>query len=131
MATTSLGGGEYRRERENNMERPANAYCPRCSTRLGVEHDPDYGWCLIHGTRQVGLIPLGIPERNADRLTNTCLDCEKPIYDNAKRCKQCAGKAMRGDARRCADTASRRGDPASRSHGSSGRLGRLTSREHS
>ena len=99
-ATRPASGDTAEKER-TIMERPANAYCPRCSTRLGVETDPDYGWCSNHGPVRLPGIPppLGIPERNSDRLTNACLDCEKPIYDNAKRCKACAGKASRGDKR--------------------------------
>jgi hypothetical protein len=86
------------------MERPAHALCPRCSTRLGVEHDPDYGWCINHGPVRLPSLapPLDLPllhHKESTATEKTCIRCHKPITSAASRCVQCNGNAMRGDKR--------------------------------
>jgi hypothetical protein len=86
------------------MERPAHALCPRCSTRLGVEHDPDYGWCINCGPVRLPSLgpPLDLPllhYKESTATEKTCIRCHKPITSAASRCQACNGNAMRGDKR--------------------------------
>ena len=58
-----------------------------CTERLWPDIDPDSGYCMVHGTRNL-VAPLPLP--NAAYETK-CPDCGEGVSREANRCRKCAG----------------------------------------
>lgn len=57
--------------------------CPRCNTRLGIEHDPDYAWCINHGPVYIGNV---LPPPSAAYF---CA-CGERMAPRSSHCRKCA-----------------------------------------